>query len=76
MLIKKKWMGTSPDLALMDFAVKGIFKRMLKKRVSKNPKELARVTHAEWKSFPIFIIRQALVSWNKRLSSMLEELGF
>ena len=73
---KEEWMGNSPDLAPMDFAVNGIFKKMLKKRVLKNPKQLIRVIRAEWKKFPISIIRRALMSWKKRVSLMVERLGF
>ena len=75
-ICKEEWKSYSPDLASMDYWINGIFKRILKSRIAKNSKQLARIIRSEWKEFPLCTIRKALLSSKKHVVLMLEKQGF
>ena len=64
------------DLAPMQFAVNGTFKKNLKKRQAYSVDEQVRVAKSEWRKFPIPKIRFALLSWHKRVELTEKSRGF
>ena len=59
---EEEWMAYSPDLATMNYGISGISEHILKSRIAKNSKQLARVIRSKWKKFPLCTIRKALLS--------------
>ena len=73
---KEHWFANSPDVAPMEFAVNGTFKKNLKKRQAYSVDEQVRVAKSEWRKFPIHKIRFALLSWHKRAELTEKSRGF
>ena len=73
---KEYWLGNSPDLAPMDFAVNGIFKNLLFKKKPRAKGGFERAIKTEWLKLPMDKIRKALKSWKGRVKLMLERKGY
>ena len=71
-----KWMGNSPDLALMDFCVNGIFKWELFDRQPKTLDGLKRVAREVWHNLDQETIRNAFRSWYSRVEMMIKNHGY
>ena len=62
----QEWMPKSPDAALMDFAIWGIFKRRLQMRKIYTLAGLKRALRDEWRKLEQHVINKTLESWPKR----------
>ena len=69
-------MGNSPDLALMDFCVNGIFKWELFDRQPKTLDGLKRVAREVWHNLDQETIRNAFRSWYSRVEMMIKNHGY
>ena len=68
-------MGNSPDMALMDYCVSGIFKWELFDHSPSTVKGLKRIMTLVWNSLDQGVIKRALRSWPDRVKLMLKKSG-
>lgn len=71
----EQWMGNSPDLAPMDYAINGKFKWNLFDREANTLNGLKRVMTAVWSEIPLDFIQKTLLAWPKRVELMIERGG-
>ena len=67
--------GNSPDMALMDYCVNGIFKSELFDHETSTIAGLKRVIKSVWSELDQEKINNALRSWPKRVKLMIERGG-
>ncbi|GAV06399.1 hypothetical protein RvY_16403 [Ramazzottius varieornatus] len=73
---REHWIGNSPDLAPMDFAVSGIFMGLLFNKKPRDDTGLVRAIKTAWVKLPMEKIERALQSWKRRVELMIERKGF
>ena len=69
---KAHWMGNSPDCAIMDFYVNGLFKWVLFDRQPTTIEGLKRVATEVWRNLDQTKIQNAFKSWYGRVKMMVE----
>jgi hypothetical protein len=72
---KEHWMGNSPDLAPMDYAINGIFKWALFDHEANTILGLKRVMTSVWSEISLEVICNSLRCWQDRVQMMINSGG-